>query len=151
MADMGARFRKIVVAYDGSENSTRAVGVAAGLAAKFSSELVVVHVFSSPVIPYSVAGAPVPNYVELEKVAEESARSTLAMGVQAAKDNGVVARAELLEGSSTVQAMTEFTASEKADLLVVGTRGMTGFKKLILGSVSSGLVSHASSSVLVVR
>jgi len=151
MADMGARFRKIVVAYDGSEYSTRAVGVAAGLAAKFSSELVVVHVFSSPVIPYSVAGAPVPNYAELEKVAEEGARSVLARGVQVAKDNGVVARAELLEGSSTVQAMTEFTASEKADLLVVGTRGMTGFKKLILGSVSSGLVSHASSSVLVVR
>src|SRR5271157_2743460 len=151
MADMEARFRKIVVAYDGSENSTRAVGIAAGLAAKFSSELVVVHVFSSPVIPYSVAGAPVPNYAELENVAEESARSTLARGVQAAKDSGVVARAELLEGSSTVQAMTEFTASEKADLLVVGTRGMTGFKKLILGSVSSGLVSHASSSVLVVR
>src|SRR5271157_1430550 len=151
MADTGRSFKRIVVAYDGSENSTRAVGVAAGLAAKFGSELLVVHVYSSPVIPYSVAGAPVPNYAELEKVAEDNARRTLAQGLGAAKDSGVAARGELLEASSTVQALTEFTASEKADLLVVGTRGMTGFKKLILGSVSSGLVSHASSSVLVVR
>ena len=144
-------FRRIVAAYDGSENSARAVGVAAGLATKLGSELMVVHVYSSPVIPYSVAGAPVPNYAELEKVAEDSARSTLAKGIRIAKDSGVAAKGELLEASSTVQALTEFTASEKADLLVVGTRGMTGFKKLILGSVSSGLVGHASCSVLVVR
>jgi nucleotide-binding universal stress UspA family protein len=151
MADRGRPFRKIVVAYDGSENSVRAVGVAAGIAAKFDSELIVVHVYSSPVIPYSVAGAPVPNYAELEKVAEDGAKSTLAKGVLVARESGVAARAELLEASSTVQALTEFTSSEKADLLVVGTRGMTGFKKLILGSVSSGLVGHASCSVLVVR
>jgi nucleotide-binding universal stress UspA family protein len=151
MVDTGRTFRKIVAAFDGSENSMRAVGVAAGLAAKFGSELIVAHVYSSPVIPYSVAGAPVPNYAELEKVAEDTAKNTLAKGVLAARDGGVAARGELLEASSTVQALTEFTASEKADLLVVGTRGMTGFKKLILGSVSSGLVGHASCSVLVVR
>jgi nucleotide-binding universal stress UspA family protein len=151
MADVGRPYRKIVVAFDGSENSIRAVKVAAGMAAKFGSELVVAHVYSSPVIPYSVAGAPVPNYAELEKVAEDSAKSTLSRGVLVARDGGVAAKGELLEASSTVQALTEFTASQKADLLVVGTRGMTGFKKLILGSVSSGLVGHASCSVLVVR
>ena len=45
----------------------------------------------------------------------------------------------------------EFAASEKADLVVTGTRGMTGFRKLIMGSVSSGLVNHAHCPVLVVR
>lgn len=144
-------FGTIVVAYDGSDNSSRAVAVASFLASKFGSKLVVVHTYSSPVISYSVAGAPIPNYAELEKAAEDSARSTLAKGLSAAKDRGVVARGELLEASSTVQALTEFTANTKPDLLVVGTRGMTGFKKLILGSVSSGVVSHAGCSVLVVR
>jgi len=151
MATTEYAFRKIAAAYDGSDNSARAVGVAAGIAAKLGSELLVVHVYSSPVIPYSVAGAPVPNYAELERVAEDSAKTTLAKGVRLAKESGVATRGELLEASSTVQALTEFTASEKVDLLVVGTRGMTGFKKLILGSVSSGLVGHASCSVLVVR
>lgn len=144
-------FRAIVVAFDGSDNSSRAVGVAAALASKFTSKLTVVHVYSSPVIPYSVAGAMMPNFAELEQAAEDGARNTLAMGVQAAKNRGVEATGELLEASSTVQALVEFAANEKADLIVVGTRGMSGFKKLILGSVSSGLVSHASCSVLVVR
>jgi nucleotide-binding universal stress UspA family protein len=145
------KFGTIVVAYDGSDNSARAVRVASSLASKFGSKLVVVHVYSSPVIPYSVAGAPVPNYSDLEKAAEDSARSTLARGVSAAKDLGVNPVGELLEASSTVQALAEFTATTKADLLVVGTRGQTGFKKLILGSVSSGVVAHAGCSVLVVR
>lgn len=145
------KFGKIVVAFDGSQNSSRAVEVAASLAAKFGSKLVVVHVYSSPVLPYSVAGAPVPNYAELEKSAEEAARNTLSTGVQTARDGGADARGELLEASSTVQALVEFSANERADLLVVGTRGMTGFKKLILGSASSGVVSHAGCSVLVVR
>jgi nucleotide-binding universal stress UspA family protein len=144
-------FKTVVAAYDGSENSSRAVGIASALASKFGAKLVVVHVYSSPVIPYSMAGAPMPNFSELEKAAEDSARNTLAAGVRIAKDMGTEARGELLEASSTVQALTEFAASEKVDLLVVGTRGMTGFKKLILGSVSSGLVGHAHCSVLVVR
>ena len=147
----GQKFGKIVVAFDGSENSSRAAGVAAKLAGKFGSKLVVVHVYSSPILPYSAAGAPVPNYAELEKSAEDSARNTLTMGVQIAKNSGAEARGELLEASSTVQALVELSTNEKADLLVVGTRGMTGFKKLILGSVSSGLVAHAGCSVLVVR
>ena len=144
-------FRTVLAAYDGSENSSRAVAVAAALASKFAAKLVVVHVYSSPVIPYSMAGAPMPNYSELEKAAEDSAKSTLAAGVRIAKELGTEGRGELLEASSTVQALTEFAANEKADLLVVGTRGMTGFKKLILGSVSSGLAAHAHCSVLVVR
>jgi nucleotide-binding universal stress UspA family protein len=144
-------FRTIIVAYDGSENSVRAVSVAASMASKFGSTLIVAHVYTSPLVPYSVAGAPMPNYDELEKAAENGAREVLAAGVRAAKAMGVDARGELLEASSTVQALSELTANEKADLLIVGTRGMTGFKKLILGSVSSGLVGHASCSVLVVR
>jgi nucleotide-binding universal stress UspA family protein len=146
-----ARFDTIVVAYDGSDNSARAVAVASLLASKFASKLVVVHIYSSSVIPYGMAGAPIPNYSELEKATEDSARKTLAKGISAAKSLGVAAQGELLESSSTVQALTEFTSKTKADLLVVGTRGMTGFKKLILGSVSSGVVSHAGCSVLVVR
>jgi len=45
----------------------------------------------------------------------------------------------------------DFAAHKKADLIVTGTRGMTGFKKLILGSVSSGLVNHAHCPVLIAR
>jgi nucleotide-binding universal stress UspA family protein len=142
---------KMVVAYDGSDNSARAVRMASDLAKKYGSQVLVVHVYSSPSLPYSPAGVPIPSYSELEEAAERSAKSVLAKGVALANEAGVDARGELLEASSTVQALVELSNAEKADLLVVGTRGMTGFRKLVLGSVSSGIVSHAVCSVLVVR
>jgi nucleotide-binding universal stress UspA family protein len=148
----GAKFRKIVVAYDGSKDSARAVQTAALLAAKFSSDLVVVHVYSSPMLASTSAGGMlIPNYSELEDAAKLSGRETLTRGVRAASAIGARARGELLEASSTVEALVDFALNEKADLIVVGTRGMTGFKKLLMGSVSSGLVSHAPCPVLVVR
>ena len=84
-------------------------------------------------------------------MSKKRARGVLADGIKLAEERGVKARGELLEASSTVQAIVEFAANEKADMIIVGTRGMTGFKKLILGSVSSGLVGHSECPVLVVR
>lgn len=144
--------KTVVCAFDGSKYSAKAVEVAAELAGKFRARLVVVHVYSSPMIAYSgVAGVPSPSINDLEDVAKESGQAVLDRGVRMARDQGVKATGELLEAASVVQALVEFSANEKADLVVVGTRGMTGFKKLILGSVSSGLISHAYCPVLVVR
>ena len=146
------RLGRIMVAFDGSNDSVKAVRMACMISVKFGSDLVVVHVYSAPVIPYSgIAGMPVANYPDLERVAGEGARKTLLTGVRLAEDEGVKTKWELLEAASTVQALVEFSANEKSDLLVVGTRGMTGFKKLLLGSVSSGVVNHAACPVLVVR
>jgi nucleotide-binding universal stress UspA family protein len=144
--------KRIIVAYDGSKDSGKAVEVGAELSEKFSAALVIVHVYSSPMVAYTAtAGLPAPNITELEEAAKEGGQVILERGVGLARKQGVKARGELLESSSVVQALVEFSANEKADLVVVGTRGMTGFKKLILGSVSSGLISHASCPVLVVR
>jgi len=52
---------------------------------------------------------------------------------------------------SIVQAITDYASQEKVDLIVVGTKGLSGFKKLLIGSVSSGLFSHANQPVLVTR
>ncbi|HKM76807.1 MAG TPA: universal stress protein [Candidatus Bathyarchaeia archaeon] len=45
----------------------------------------------------------------------------------------------------------DYAAGAGVDLIVVGTRGLGGFKKLVMGSVSTAIVNHASCSVLVVR
>ena len=67
--------------------------------------------------------------------------------VQKAKGEGINARGEVLRTiSSTVESIVEVADKEHVDLIVVGTRGFGGFKKLLLGSVSSGVVSHASCS-----
>ena len=54
-------------------------------------------------------------------------------------------------GKSAVQLITEFAEKNDVDLIVIGTRGLGGFKRLLLGSVASGVMSHASCSVIVVR
>jgi nucleotide-binding universal stress UspA family protein len=147
-----AGFERIIVAFDGSNDSVKAMGLACALTLKFGSKLTVVHVFSSPSIGYSAtSGMPIPDYKTLEDAKKAGAKEVLSKGLRLAAKQGVEARAELIEAPSVVEALVEFAANEKADLIVTGTRGMTGFKKLILGSVSSGIVNHAHCPVLVVR
>lgn len=145
-------FGKIVVAYDGSADSAKAIQLAASLASKSGASAILVHVYPSPAIGFSAAsGMPIPDYGDLEDAAKASGQAILTRGLQLAKELGMSARGELIEAPSVVEAIVNFSASEKADLIVVGTRGMTGFKQLILGSVSSGLVSHAKCPVMVAR
>jgi len=140
------------VAFDGSKDSSKAVQVACTLAGKFAARVAVVHVYHSPATVFAPGpGMPLPNFADLEQAAEESGRSVLAKGVEIASRAGVRARGELMESPSAVEAIVTFASEEGADLIVVGTRGMTGFKKLLLGSVSSGVVSHSRCPVLVVR
>ena len=148
----GAPFVKIIVAYDGSKDSVKAIRLAGSLAARYQSEVTVVHVYSSPAIGFSAAsGIPIPDYRALEDAKKEAARDCLSAGLQLASEEGLKAKGELIEATSVVEALVEFAANEKADLIVAGTRGMTGFKKLIMGSVSTGLVNHAPCNVLIAR
>ena len=52
---------------------------------------------------------------------------------------------------SIVSEIIEFAERENIDLIIMGTRGRTGFKKLLLGSVASGVVNFAHCPVLVIR
>jgi nucleotide-binding universal stress UspA family protein len=147
-----AVFQKIAVAFDGSKDSEKAVRLAASLASEFGSDVVLVHVYPSPVIGFSAAsGMPIPDYGALEDAAKASGQAVLSKGLQLARGMGLKARGELIEAPSVVEAIVNFTTAQKSDLIVVGTRGMTGFKQMIIGSVSSGLVSHSRCPVLVAR
>jgi nucleotide-binding universal stress UspA family protein len=94
---------------------------------------------------------PLVDFKALEDSAKAKAQEILEKGRRICAEKGVQARAELLQATSIVQAILELAAKESVDLIVMGTRGMTGFKKLLMGSVSGGVVTHAQCSVLVVR
>lgn len=145
-------FRKVVVAYDGSDDSVKAVRTGCSISLKYGASMIILHVYHSPTLIMSGGpGMPMPDFTDVEKATRESGQQILANGVQAAAGLGVKAVGELVEGASAVEAIVSFASAEKADLIVIGTRGRTGFKKLVMGSVSSGVASHAECPVMVVR
>jgi nucleotide-binding universal stress UspA family protein len=146
---------RILVAVDGSENSIKAARLAIDLARRRQASLFVLHVIQAPTYSeVAVPGATVSpaftrQYIDLAK---KDAKKWVADVVKEAEDAGLKVRGEIVENAqSAVQAITEYASNSKIDLIVIGTRGLTGFRKLLLGSVSNGVVSHAPCSVLVVR
>jgi nucleotide-binding universal stress UspA family protein len=57
----------------------------------------------------------------------------------------------IIAEESIVSEIIEFGERENIDLIIMGTRGRTGFKKLLLGSVASGVINFAHCPVLVIR
>lgn len=145
-------FARILVAFDGSSDSMKAVRRACALSGEMKAFLAVVHVYSVPSLAYGGPGPmPLVDYKSLEESARSKAKEIIAQAEAACKQEGVQAKFEILEATSIVQAILEFAEKQGIDLIVMGTRGMTGFKKLLLGSVSDGVVTHAHCAVLVVR
>ena len=98
-----------------------------------------------------VAG-PVLDYSAYYEAVERDTKKIVEDGVQKAKQQSVKVRGEALKTvSSVAEAIITEAEKENEDLIVVGTRGLGGFKKLVLGSVSSAVVAHATCSVMVVR
>lgn len=149
-------FKRILVAVDGSDNSLRASRLAVGLAQKYRSELIFLNVIQMQKYTLSLADPNIPQppgAFEKEREYERKvAREVLDRATRLADQSGLNVRSEIQEAlDSIVEAITEYARGEKADLIVVGTRGLSRFKKLVLGSVSSGVVNHAHCPVLVVR
>ena len=155
-------FKKILVAQDGSESSQRAAQAALELAEKLKADLVVLHAISSPTSYYhstiaSPTGMSLPSPSQHEIDAYYAYARKIALGIvgeteSKAKKQGIHVKTEIPEAvSSIVETIVNHASKETVDLIVVGTRGLGGFKKLLLGSVSSGIVSHAHCPVLIVR
>ena len=139
-------FRSILAAYDGSDSSLRACEVAALLAKKYASKLVVAFA-TSPVDIYSS-----PLRTEYYAAVDSSAAKWVERALALCLKHGVEAKGAVLHAqSSIVRAIVDYAADNGCDLIVAGTRGLGGFRRMLVGSVSSGLVSHAPCPVLVVR
>jgi nucleotide-binding universal stress UspA family protein len=149
----GKQYTKIVVPFDGSSFSEHALAKGEAFAGEFGAELVVVYVVSTPTYAYLGSTGVTPIDVSrLETIAREDGQRLMNMAAAKLVGDKVNARTEVLDaGGSIVGAITDFAEVEHADLIVMGTRGLGGFKKLLLGSVSNGVVAHAPCDVLVVR
>jgi nucleotide-binding universal stress UspA family protein len=67
------------------------------------------------------------------------------------KENNIEAITQVIASSNIVGGIIAYAENESIDLIVVGTKGTTGFKRLLLGSVASGIITYAHCPVLVVK
>jgi nucleotide-binding universal stress UspA family protein len=135
----------VVVGVDGSQASEQALRWAVWEARLRGAQLAVVTAWTFP----SPAG-PASSPHDLETFSREKARATLE-GMLAAMDGetqGLHIDRVILEG---VPAERLIELSHTADLLVVGSRGLGGFRELLLGSVSHHCATHAACPVVVIR
>jgi nucleotide-binding universal stress UspA family protein len=140
---------RILVSIDGSKNSQRASDVAIELAKEYGSELIVLNVvpISGYVGETDISRQTFEQYCDYM---ESASKRSVDEVTSSAKNQGIIAVGEVLRPDSSI-VETIVGAADKVDLIVIGTRGFGGFKKLVLGSVSSGVVAHANCNVLVVR
>ena len=148
-------FKGILVAVDGSAYSSRAAEEAIDLAKRSGALLYVLSVIPTPIYAATGAQGAVGSGPVSEEFFDRSKKDAQAFVggiVSRAEAQGVKVRGEITENvPSVVEAISEYAQEWRVDLIVVGTRGLSGFKKLLLGSVSGALVSHAPCSVLVIR
>jgi nucleotide-binding universal stress UspA family protein len=145
--------RKVLVAVDGSIPSLNASNYAIDLAKKFDAELTILYVISSD-LRYSVEDiSPVPKALkEVLAVATERGQEKIDQVKRGAVEKNVGVKTDIIVSvTSVVKEIAVYAKKNNIDVIVVGSRGMSGFKKMLLGSVASGVVTFAHCPVIVVK
>lgn len=140
-------FEKILVPIDSSKYSKNALDKAIQIAKKFNGKISVIHVYSSEGVPFSITSTFYERYVQDIR---NFGDAILDHGLKQVESEGVHAETLLVKGH-TVGEIIKVAREEKFDLIVMGARGLSTIKEILLGSVSHGVVNHASCPVLVVK
>ncbi|OBA05157.1 universal stress protein UspA [Paenibacillus polymyxa] len=141
-----SEFKHILVAIDGSEHAMKALESAKMLAKQLQgdSHLTVLHV--NPALSMNEP----PVGIDVEERIEEEGRHILEPAADYLKDEGISYR--MLAGhGDPASIICETAQQEKADLIIMGTRGQGLVTELILGSVSHYVIQHAPCPVLTVK
>lgn len=142
--------KTIVVGTDGSPSSMQAVEQAATWAGALQADLHIACAVRPPIEVASLnpmGAAFLPNWAE---AANAEAAAAVARAAEVARQAGATAEGHVLNGEPAT-ALIEFSERVGADLLVLGSKGMKGPARFLLGSVPNRCAHHANCSVLIVR
>lgn len=144
-------FTRIVVGTDGSETAGEAVRQALDLAKLAGATLSIVSAFS-PVPERKVKDQQrdAPADVQYELNPREDVNLILDTAAAEARKEGIEVQTHPVEGDPA-EAILTVAEETKADLIVVGNKGMTGARRFVLGSVPNNISHHAPCSVIIVR
>lgn len=143
---------KILLATDGSRDAELANSTAVDLANSTNSELHVVTVARNPDPAYRGEMSLSLNYEQLMERIRQDAQETLDDQVKRIEETGgKVKQAHLRIGESRDQEIVRLSEEMGIGLIVMGSRGLGGMKRALMGSVSDSVVRNAHCPVMVVR
>ena len=145
-------YNHVLVAVDGSDNSNRALREAIKLVKDQHSELRLIHVVETPA--YMILETP--NLVaDYQKALQETGQKVLANCSEIVRAAGCKADTKTIVIQTLDQSISDAIDDEaslwRADVIVIGTHGRRGFRRLLLGSVAEELIRITSKPVLLIR
>ena len=150
-------FSKILIPVDGSTNSMKAIDYAVDLADKYKSELLALHVlYSQSGFAFhkeTVAGAITSSSLnDLNLEAKQEAEKWFEEINKRAEERKVQIKTEVVfTVISIVEGILTYAEKENINLIIIGSKGKSGWKKLIVGSVASGISTYAHCPILIVK
>ncbi|MBE0543047.1 MAG: universal stress protein [Verrucomicrobia bacterium] len=141
------KLRTILVPVDFSERSRAALNYAVTLAQDFGGSLMVLHVLDPLLAAGRLDSARLRQLKSSSR--DEAAKQLRALSCELVK-SGVRTELLLRNGPAT-DIIVAFAIARKADLIIMGSQGRTGLRRLLIGSVAERVVRHAHCPVLVVR
>ena len=144
-------FTRIVVGTDGSETAAEAVRQAVDLAKLSSAQLSIVSAYE-PLSKRQIQAEKqdAPADVQYEIGPREDVNLVLDAAAASARKEGLEVQTHPVE-AEPAEAILSVAEETKADLIVVGNKGMTGARRFLLGSVPNNVSHHAPCSVIIVR
>lgn len=142
---MKSFYNKILIPIDGSEHADLAFRHALGLAANREIEIVLLNCFEE--LPATIGGE---ARSALIGEMEAQAHKLLEPYVKIAKDAGHSCKT-LVRGGPAARTIVHTANDEKCDLIAMGSRGLSDFSGMLMGSVSHRVLSLAKQPVLIVR
>lgn len=142
---------RIYVCFDGSPHSKRALSIAISIASTYRSGIVVGHSVPLPLNGFGL-GEPYYGWDEFEKSAKNRIEKMIQPYADGARKLGITLTLDFLGGTvSVVEALLADAEKEKAGLIIMGSRGLGGFRGLMIGSVSQAMAAHANVPVLILK
>ena len=139
----------ILAPIDFSDASRAAVDVAADMASRFGAELLLVYVV--PAIPDLPKDVSIFKEGEYDKSLENKDAQRLKELAGTVANKNVKVRTELGSGNDVGMELIRIAENEHADLIVIATHGMTGWREFAFGTVAEKVVKQADCPVLVLR
>ncbi|MFX1484913.1 MAG: universal stress protein [Promethearchaeota archaeon] len=139
--------KRILVAVDGSEHSLKAVRYACAMGPSLGAEVVLLHV-----VPMLVSATPYHDtisdqpFLSLQKVGED----ILTRAKTIARDLGCEVIDLITQGDPAAK-IIDIAKERDISIIIIGSRGLSGIKRLFVGSISDKVASHAHCPVMIVR